>query len=97
MNIENLVVFGSFFAIYLNNNDVAICKTCDYKLLHCNNSKIWGMKRIPEHYLVLAGFQKWHLVHPQYPYELFETLLKLRKTKNSMSCGGKRTVNLLRT
>jgi len=43
-----------------NSNNVAICKTCDYKLSCGNNSKIWGMKCIPVHYLVLipAGFLK---------------------------------------
>jgi len=36
MNTENLVVFGSFFAINLNNNknNAAIRKRCDYKLLY---------------------------------------------------------------
>ena len=37
-----------FFTFALNNNgnNVAICKTCDYKLLCDNNLKIWVMKCI---------------------------------------------------
>ena len=38
-----------FFTIDVNNNNVAICKTSDYKLSHGNNLKIWGKNCIPVH------------------------------------------------
>ena len=52
--MDNLAVFGNFFTIALNNNNVAIDKTCDYKLWHGNNSRIWERKCIAAHYPFLV-------------------------------------------
>ena len=58
MTIENLLVFGSFLTIDLNNNNSNNNKVAiwyarrDYKLLCGSNLKIWGMKCIRVHYPV---------------------------------------------
>ena len=54
MKTEILVVYGIFY-FDLKNNNIAICKTCD-KFSRSNNSKTWGMKCIPAHYPVPAGY-----------------------------------------